>query len=131
MMMMMLGLVCCCCVALSGTLGGLYFLHDGFKNWVNGLFGKGAAAQTNEQILQEFADKKCKWSGRDPAFPTVHTCYPAVPTLIDLSGKSQTALGLAVLSTTDGQSPRAGWERVHHVHCVANAECQALINKVI
>ena len=47
MMMMMLGLVCCCCVALSGTLGGLYFLHDGFKNWVNGLFGKGANDNTN------------------------------------------------------------------------------------
>ena len=119
MMMVMIGLVCCCCFAISATLGGLYFMHDGFKKWVNGLFGKGGEP-TTEELLKNFSPGgKCTWWGRksSSAAPGVWTCSdPNLPIDVgfDYYGvKNQSPL-----------VPGATWQRFEHIQCVANEECK-------
>ena len=67
MMMMSLAAVCCCCFLSCGGILALYFMHDGFKEWIDdNLLNKGDDDDTPCEY--EYVRRFCPLTGgcKDP-----------------------------------------------------------------
>lgn len=120
MMVLLIGGICCCSLMSSGGLGAAYFLHDGFKAWVDRIFGRG-----DEAIVKEFLDKGCRWNHTvlDKTKPSPWGCHnPAFPYRTTIKKDPQP-------NRADIPMGEGSTARLYDVLCTNTEECQTLINK--